>query len=199
MKHILQELVCISHISILFILNNFEMRFLKDSIIVSLKQAVEASRWIEKLIWIFLGVVGSAYFAYLLVAQVNSWDENSILVSKQQRSINEVDFPAITFCTHGSTRYAIAERIGNALNLESKFVREKLQLMKNILIKMKIEKEVYFKKHIRFYQKECIDDYSSDFYKSQQDFERYCTVRSIQLYSLNISQIPIEVLFFAEI
>ena len=89
--------------------------------IISLKQAVEASLWIEKLIWIFLGVVGSAYFAYLLVAQVNSWDKNSILVSKEQRSIDEIDFTAITFCAQGSTKYAIAERIGNSLHSRKDF------------------------------------------------------------------------------
>ena len=153
------------------------MRFLKDSIIVSLKQAVEASRWIEKLIWIFLGVVGSAYFAYLLLSQVNSWDENSILFSKQQRSINEIDFPAVTFCPQGNTKYAIAERIGNAMNRESRFVKEKLLPLKNDLMKMKFWKENYGNKDTSRYHEQCVDEEHWDFYESQYDIERFCTVR----------------------
>ena len=148
------------------------MRFLKDSIIVSLKQAVEASRWIERLIWIFLGVVGSAYFAYLLVSQVNSWDENFVLVSKQQRSINEIDFPAVTFCAQGSTKYAIAERIGNALHKESDFVKKNLLPMKNDLMKIVIKLNGG-----KYFARNCVIKSNSDFYKSPHDFERYCTVR----------------------
>ena len=149
------------------------MRFLKDSIIVSLKQAVEASLWIEKLIWIFLGVVGSAYFAYLLVAQVNSWDKNSILISKEQRSINEIDFPAITFCAQGSNKYAIAERIGNSLHRESNFTKEKLLPLRNEWIKLKIKKTLKWTGYNNVYKfnSQCSK------YKSQSDIERYCTVR----------------------
>ena len=152
------------------------MRFLKDSIIVSLKQAVEASLWIEKLIWIFLGVVGSAYFGYLLVAQVNSWDENSILVSKEQRSIDEIDFPAITFCPKGSTKYAIAERIGNALHRESNFVKKKLIPIRNELIRSLANQKPDYGEST--YEAECVDEDSDYFHFSQNDFERYCTVRS---------------------
>ena len=154
------------------------MRFLKDSIIVSLKQAVEASLWIEKLIWIFLGVVGSAYFVHLLVAQVNSWDKNSILISKELRSIDEIDFPAITFCAQGNTKYAIAERIGNTMKMESKFVREKLQPVKSILIKMKIMEEVYMKNIAFYYEKDCNGNGLTGFISQPViDTERFCTVR----------------------
>ena len=164
----------VSQIVVHFVLNNVEMRFLKDSIIVSLKQAVEASRWIEKLIWIFLGVVGSAYFAYLLVAQVNSWDENSILVSKQQRSIDEIDFPAITFCAQGSTRYAIAERIGNAMHRESSFVKKKLMPVRNELIKAVVNQKLDYAE--KYYQNECVNEDHYHFFNSKSYFERYCTV-----------------------
>ena len=87
------------------------MKFLKGSIIISLKQAFEAGHFIEKLIWICLGTLGSLYFGYLLVSQVTSWDENLILVLQQQKYITEIDFPAITFCTKSSTKFSLSKEL----------------------------------------------------------------------------------------
>lgn len=129
------------------------MIFLRDSIIVSLKQAIEASILIEKLIWICLGTLGTVYFGYLLVTQVNSWDENAILDSQHQMRTNEIDFPAITFCTKSSNKYGIAERFGNALNPNSDFVKNKLLPFRNEWIKEDILKNWKMSKHI--YVKKC--------------------------------------------
>ena len=137
------------------------MRFLKNSIIVCLKHALEASLLIEKLIWITIGTVGTIYFAYLLVSQVNSWDENSVLVSLQQKSIDEIDFPALTFCTKSSTKYAIAERMGNVLDLDSTFYK-KLIPLKNVSLHFYVKKQftrskTFTEKYEDFYKRECID------------------------------------------
>ena len=146
------------------------MRFLKNSIIVCLKQALEASLLIEKLIWITIGTVGTIYFAYLLVSQVNSWDENSVLVSWQQKSIDEIDFPALTFCTKSSNKYAIAERFGNALDPNSEFVKNKLLPFRNEWIKDDILKNWEMTK--RLYLTKCT--------QGKYD-EAYCNVSLIYL------------------
>lgn len=169
------------------------MRYLKDSIIVSLKQAIEASHLIEKLIWICLGTLGTVYFAYLLTSQVKSWDENSILVSKRQKSINEIDFPAITFCSQSNTQYAVAERFGNFLDLDANFTKEKLLPIRNLLILLEIEANSNWegmKEGKKQYGKDCPkekeeDDYYYYYYDDYEDEEKdqnvdmstYCDVR----------------------
>ena len=146
------------------------MNFLKNSIIVSLKQAIEASLLIEKLIWITLGTLGTVYFGYLLVTQVDSWDKNAILVSQRKMRTNEIDFPALTFCTKSSNKYAIAERFGNALDPNSEFVKNKLLPFRNEWIKDDILKNWEMTK--RLYLTKCT--------QGKYD-EAYCNVSLIHL------------------
>ena len=165
------------------------MRFLKDSIIVSLKQAIEASHLIERFIWICLGTLGSVYFGYLLVSQVNSWDENSILVSQQQKSIDEIDFPAITFCARTSTRYGIAERIGNTLDLTSDFAKKQFLPLRNDFIKRGEEREWSESKEL--YEEQCVDEFSK--METDDEIERFCTVRNtvfFKTFSLKVQLQP---------
>ena len=155
------------------------MIFLKASIIVSLKQAIESACFIEKFIWICMGTLGSIYFRYLLVSQVNSWDENSILVSHERKSINEIDFPAITFCTQKSTKYAVAERIGNSLSFESIFRREELLSLRNDLIRFEVdfdfeETQAWMKAEER-YKSKC--GHGSN--EKDEDWKIWCEVRLI--------------------
>ena len=169
------------------------MSLLKGTIIVSLKQAIEASHFIEKLIWICLGTLGTVYFLYLLTSQVKSWDENSILVSKWQKSINEIDFPAITFCSQSNTQYAVAERIGNFLDLDAKFTKEKLLPIRNLLIQKEVEVFLDWEEGKKQYSKDCpkekdeedddyyyyYDDYEDDEKDQNADMSTYCEVRSL--------------------
>ena len=110
--------------------------------------------------------------------------ENSILVSKQQISIDEIDFPAITFCPQGSTKYALAERIGNALSRESTFAKKKILPIRNEVIKTLANKESDYGK--KYYQNECVNEDHYNFHDSKNDFERYCTVRSKRYLLLQI-------------
>ena len=160
------------------------MRYLKDSIIVSLKQAIEASHLLEKFLWICLGTLGSAYFGYLLASQMNSWDKNSILVSQWQKSIDDIEFPAMTFCAQTSTKYAIAERIGNSLDRDSSFAKEKLLPVRNELIKLYVKSE--WDDGEKVYDANCVNERRWSrwsYYKTENEIERYCTVSSITISS----------------
>ena len=148
------------------------MQFLKGSIIISLKQAFEAGHFIEKLIWICLGTLGSLYFGYLLVSQVTSWDENSILVLQQQKYITEIDFPAITFCTKSSTKFSIVERIGNSLDLSLDFAKKLLLPIRNDFIKRGEEKE--WKEAKSFYEQQCVK--SSTLLNDAMKYKKFCNV-----------------------
>ena len=158
------------------------MIFLKGSIIVSLKQAFEAGHFLEKLIWICLGSLGSVYFGYLLVSQVNSWDEKFLLISKLQKSIEEIEFPTITFCNQKSTKYAISERIGNALDMNSEFSRKKLLPVRNELVRLLAQLSLKHGNGNISYNLQCDEHRWNYEQKSQHDIERFCTVRLRQVF-----------------
>ena len=138
------------------------MRSIKSSIILSIKLATEASAITEKLIWISFAILGSTYFGHLLVSQVESWDEHSVMTFKGYESISNIDYPALTFCTRTNSKYAIMERIGNVLNLESEFTNRLFLPLRNDFIKNHAVDEYYSATDAkRLYEDECLSYYAS--------------------------------------
>ena len=132
------------------------MRSMKSSIILSIKLASEASAIIEKLIWISFAILGSTYFGYLLHSQKVSWDEHSVMIFKGYESISEIDFPAVTFCTRTNSKYAIVERIGNRLSLDSEFTKRHILPIRNAVIENNLNEDSSMAK--KLYDDECIGD-----------------------------------------
>ena len=130
------------------------MRSIKSSIILSIKLASEASAIIEKLIWISFAILGSTYFGYLLLSQVESWDEHSVMTNKGYESISNVDYPAVTFCTRSNTKYAIMERIGNTLGLDSEFTKKHILPLRNDIIEDDMNE--YSANPKLYYNNECL-------------------------------------------
>ena len=149
------------------------MQLLKNSFITSLKLTFEASAIIEKLIWICFAILGSTYFVYLIISQVTSWEKHSVLASKWYYPISEIDFPAVTFCTRANTKYAIAERIGNSVDLNSEIVKEKFLPLRNVLIQNVIKEGA--NKAENNYHSDCTN-YNFG-YSTKTERERYCEVR----------------------
>ena len=131
------------------------MRSIKSSIILSIKLASEASAITEKLIWISFAILGSTYFGHLLISQIVSWNEHSVMGFKGYENISDIDFPAITFCTRTNTKYAIIERIGNALDFDSEFAKKLIIPIRNSVIENDLNEEISFAKK---YEEECIGD-----------------------------------------
>ena len=138
---------------------------LKSSLILSIKLAFEATAIIEKLIWISFAILGSTYFGHLLLSQIVSWNEHSMIILKGYESISAIDFPAITFCTRTNTKYAIMERIGNTLNLDSEFTKKHILPIRNDIIDNDVDEyNSVASKYV--YEQECLD-----FYRDKSDEE----------------------------
>ena len=110
------------------------MKFFKKSLIVTLKLTFEASNIIEKLLWITLGLSGCCYIIYLLFSQVISWDQNASFTTQKILDLSEIEFPAITFCSRGATKYSIVERLGNILDPNADETKKKILPLRNALI-----------------------------------------------------------------
>ena len=78
--------------------------------------------FIEKLLWITLGVIGLVWISFVLTVQFQDWEENAGVLTKRNFDLK---YPAITICPKVSTKYAIVERLGNyidPLNLPEKLL-----------------------------------------------------------------------------
>lgn len=95
--------------------------------------AMKAKFWIEKLFWFVVGMMGLSISIYFMMTNVMTWHENSLILQKSNFALEEVNNPAITICSDVSSRYAIAERMGNYVDPENipeklKDLEEKLKL-----------------------------------------------------------------------
>ena len=100
------------------LLDKLKQNSLKDLLqevkkIASIGLACKASTIIEKILWIVLGIIGIAWFVFFLTIQVQDWNENAGILTKGKF---ELKYPAITICPKVSTKYAIAERLGNLMD-----------------------------------------------------------------------------------
>ena len=68
---------------------------------------------LEKLSWTALLIIGLMWMVFVLTNQFQDWEENAGIVTKGKF---ELKYPAITICPKVSTKYAIAEQLGNFLD-----------------------------------------------------------------------------------
>ena len=123
--------------------------------------ACKVSNYIEKILWIALGGAGIVWAVFFLTTLVQEWEENAGIMTKGNF---ELKYPAITICPKVSTKYAIAEQLGNFLdqsNLpdELLFLRESFFLCGSGLLKDM--KNVHFldypaKEAKKYYEYDCI-------------------------------------------
>ena len=83
----------------------------------------KALNFVEKILWIALATIGIFWAIYFISIVIK--DENPIVKTIMDKPLTETEKPAITICPQGSTRFAIAERLGN-------FLETKEALPKNI-------------------------------------------------------------------
>ena len=108
-------------------INLFER--LKDGI-ATLDLACKAKNFFEKIVWVAIGVLGTMWAFYFIGKEIMHWSTNPTLITQGKMDLSEVEYPAITICPPGSTKYAIAERLGNYLD-PSFIEREKFLSLAN--------------------------------------------------------------------
>ena len=84
--------------------------------IKSLDLVGKAANLLEKLVWSIVFISGIIWAAYFLVNEFKSWQDNPSIISNINMKLSEIPNPAITFCSQSSTKFAIAEQLGNYLN-----------------------------------------------------------------------------------
>ena len=86
---------------------------------------------VEKLVWIVIGLGGFGWSLHFISQQFIIWSENPLTIFKSTVELDEINYPAITLCSQTSTRYAIAERLGNYIDPEN-MPKELISLFKRL-------------------------------------------------------------------
>ena len=72
-----------------------------------------ASNVLEKIIWASFGIIGIAWAFYFVPQNYKVWENNPSIITQANMDLSEIPYPAISVATSGTTKYAIAERLGN--------------------------------------------------------------------------------------
>ena len=84
--------------------------------ITTIDLAFQAKNILEKILWAIIGIIGTVWVFYFVGIQFELWEQHPSLVTKIDYELADVSYPAITVCSKGSTKYAIAERLGNYID-----------------------------------------------------------------------------------
>ena len=98
----------------------------------------KASNILEKLLWIVIGTVGTLWAIWAISSQFLMWSENPYIISKEKldlSGLNNLSSPAMTICSKTSTKYAVAEQIGNYLNPHQSDMPQKVTSLRKAFLK----------------------------------------------------------------
>ena len=84
--------------------------------ITTIDLAFQAKNILEKILWAIIGIIGTVWVFYFVGIQFSLWEQHPSIVTKIDYELADVSYPAITVCSKGSTKYAIAERLGNYID-----------------------------------------------------------------------------------
>ena len=70
----------------------------------------------ERLFWFLVAFCGALWFVTFMASQVEIWKQNSVLITKAEVELSDLDYPAVTFCSKTANKYGVAERFGNYLD-----------------------------------------------------------------------------------
>ena len=74
------------------------------------------SFFLERLFWAILGVLGIAWAFYFVPHNFQVWNNNPSIKMQGDLDLSQIRYPSISITPSGTTKYAIAERVGNFLN-----------------------------------------------------------------------------------
>ena len=128
--------------------------------ITSIGLATKATSILEKVLWITILLIGTLWACYFITIQFELWDAQPFIVTKADVSLAELSYPAMTICSHGSTKYAIAERLGNYIDPESDVLEKALSIsLQNLIICATLKGTGYeWNKKFDTYSKDCLKD-----------------------------------------
>ena len=145
---------------------------------IDLKQA---KSWLEKGLWFFMCIAGTLLMFIIVREQITSWDTNPIIISKVNFDLENVDFPAITFCPLFITPLGPEERLMSAIVDWGKNLRVFRSNLLELMLKQfmfydfeqvsPFEIENFSNQYSLWMFTNCVDNQSS-----KQDSKKFCKI-----------------------
>ena len=98
--------------------------FLKGTTVCGLKFLYEANTVPEKIFWSIIDLIGFSVIIYLICKQIEIFGMNPIMSNRKWVDLSDIDYPAVTFCHQGNTRFEVAERLLEAADEKSSKSRQ---------------------------------------------------------------------------
>ncbi len=112
--------------------------------IVGIKIIVDATCKLEKVFWLVLITFGFVLISISIVQQITSWTVDPVVTSKAMTTMDKIHAPAITFCSRGSTRFGIAERLANAIDPDKTgYLSKGFNVMKKHFVRKTLENYIF--------------------------------------------------------
>ena len=100
--------------------------------IKSLDLVAKSANVLEKIIWGLVFISGMMWAAHFLANEFKYWQVNPSIISNKKVKLSDLPNHAITFCSQSSTKFGIAEQLGNYLypnrSLPDQFLKIRDQL-----------------------------------------------------------------------
>ena len=149
----------------------------------SIDLTCKATNFLEKFLWISFGLVGIAWFVFFMIGVIE--DENHLTSIREDIKLKDVNYPAITICSDSTTKYALAERLGNYINPNLDLPDKLNSLIKKFIDN--IDNTTGSSKYFKNYNMEC-QGYSGKSVSSSACEVNYVSILSseIKYYEINL-------------
>ena len=118
----------------------YEEAFAELRNITTIGLAHKAANFLEKGLWAFIGITGTIWAFYFISHQFISFDQNASVLIQGNSEETKLKYPAITICPEVSTKYGIAERLGNYIDSDQ--LPERLLPLKREFFKSALSNKV---------------------------------------------------------
>ena len=137
--------------------------------------------FLEKIFWAVLGIIGIAWAFYFIPGNIQLWRDNPSIKMQGEMKLSQLKYPAISLFQPGTTKYVIAETLGNYLDPQN--LPLELRQLRNLMLKCAIlYKDGYAKKYSLFGGEIPDSSYFNDYQENCLIGQRYskkiaCKVR----------------------
>ena len=111
------------------------LEYLKDELrnITTLNLIASTSSILEKIFWALIAILGTLFIYDVVYIQLDYWQENPSLVTKEILTLSDMPLPSITFCHKGFQKYGPVETLANFIHPDEKVPKEVLSIRNEFL------------------------------------------------------------------
>ena len=118
--------------------------FLKGTTVCGLKFLYEANTVPEKIFWSIIDLIGFSVIIYLICKQIEIFGMNPIMSNRKWVDLSDIDYPAVTFCHQGNTRFEVAERLLEAADEKSSKSRQIRSIFLKLFVRYIMQNEMHY-------------------------------------------------------